>query len=324
MSDRERGLRERGFQWPPKSPAAEPPAPPPAPLTTPPSEPSPLAVPDAPRGAWWRSIERAWLGVTESPLAVRLHESGWTPGLACPRCGGNVGPSEASEAEGCPACRDRRLRWSRFVRVGAYEGELARAVRSVKYEAWARLGRDLGRLLGERLAADLTREGIEPREAVLVPAPMDWRRRMGRGIDHAAAIAGGVSAATGSAMEGWLARAWRPTQASTPRSRRRTNVRGSMRAARGAERRVARALARGVRLVVVVDDIRTTGATLTESCRTLQRLLAQADADGARAVRIWAAAVAVTPGTGRRTDVPGASGAASGNATGAAASLRSR
>ncbi|MEO0482094.1 MAG: hypothetical protein AAF138_00535 [Planctomycetota bacterium] len=297
-------------------------------------------------------IERRWLGLTGAPVLDALAASGWRPEWAarcCWRCGCSAGEWEADpergagasgsgsgldsgsasglgvgsspvEAEGCPACRERRLAWARFVRVGSYEGELARAIRVCKYEAWSQPGRTLGRMLGVRLAAALAREGIEPGEAVIVPAPMDVRRRLSRGIDHAGTIAAATAREFGARCERWLRRAWRPTQTGASLAARRGNLSGAFGPARRGVRRALAARDRGVRVIVVLDDIRTTGATLTGACRVVKKLVSQVEAARVEAKRdesdrveattdggsmrwrpeIWAAAVAVTPGEGRR------------------------
>jgi len=79
-----------------------------------------------------------------------------------------------------------------------------------------------------------------------------------------------------------LRRRHRPSQLAVPVSRRKANVRGTM--------TCARADLTG-RLVIVLDDVRTTGATLREACRAVKKANPGA--------KLWAAVAAVTPDPAR-------------------------
>lgn len=241
--------------------------------------------------SWWGQIERAWLGLSVPPFAERAAMCGWradAPGEACSRCGSSVGSFEADE-DGCPECRDRRLPWSRCVRLGMYDGLLRRAICEVKFTSWRRLGREIGRLLGARLAEAMEREGVSPERTVIVPVPTPFWRRMSRGIDHTWCIARGVRDVTGARVVGGLARRGGRPQHTLPRSQRAANVRGSMRA-------------KGVDLsgvtAIVLDDVRTTGATMLEACRALRRM-----DERRRPSQVWSAVVGVTPDERRRRDL---------------------
>jgi predicted amidophosphoribosyltransferase len=260
--------------WPPKPPDVHPA---PAPLKTSPKRTTREFV---------RAIEHTWLGVTREPFHVRAAEAGWSPDARedyCARCGGSVGPGEG-DGDGCAACRRRRLRWEHAIRLGAYEGVLAEAVREVKFSAWRALGDELGRLLGERIGEELERVDVRAHEAVLVPIPMSWTSRMKRGIDHTLVLARAASRETNVPVVRALRRRHGPTQLDVPPSRRAENVRGVFR---------CRAIGGSPRVIVLLDDVRTTGATLTSAARALR-----SGADPG--ARIWAATAAVTPHRDRR------------------------
>lgn len=132
----------------------------------------------------------------------------------------------------------------------------------------------LGRLLGEVLRARLAGAGLDPGRTVLIPVPMTSRRRMARGVDHAGELAQGASRVLGAEMLAVLGRRHGPSQASVPLSKRRSNVTGTItlrtpRLGMGIKR-VQRVLD-GASAIVLVDDVRTTGATLTEAWRALDR-----------------------------------------------------
>lgn len=259
------------------------------------TDPSPPTIPLA--------FERAFLGLRSAPWSVRAREAGFQPDepdAYCPRCAGSVGPGEVHAADGvtaCADCREQRLPWEHAVRLGVFAGELRAAILESKYTRWRRLAFDLGRALGDRLAERLMARGIDPLDAAIAPVPMSRRRRWSRGLDHTLAVTRGVRAATGSPLVFPLARRHRPVQASLPRSAREDNARGSFRA-RGSRRLDTHPV------VVVLDDVRTTGATLRAACRAiLSRERQLGGVPGSP--RIWVATIAVATSGSRREGAEG-------------------
>jgi ComF family protein len=167
------------------------------------------------------------------------------------------------------------------VRLGGYEGLLRDLIHELKFTAWRRVGRDLGRLLGEAVLEQAA--GLEPSRVVLVPVPTTWLRRWMRGVDHSLEICRGVQSVTGWRIQKLLTRGHRASQIGLTGPRRLRNVRGAFR---------SRGLLREADLVVVIDDVRTTGATLTECCRELQNGVSGSGSG----VALWCATVAVTAG----------------------------
>jgi predicted amidophosphoribosyltransferase len=182
--------------------------------------------------------------------------------------------------DGCRVCLGKRLPWTRFVRLGEYHGLVRDVVHEMKFTAWRRLGMDAGRMLGAQLRPLL--EGVAREELVLVPVPSTFRRRMARGIDHTLVLARGAREVTGGRIVRALARRHRPSQVGLPMSERRRNVSGTMRL-RGQGQL-------GGCTVIVIDDVRTTGATMTEACRALVRGLRERETP---AQAVWAAVIGV-------------------------------
>ncbi len=283
MAARSEPKAETNFVWPPVAPGdggREPVVAPVGPASRTPGVLAKLVA----QGEW------AWVG-SEPPAVDRLAGVRWrdAPELVCPRCAGDVGLFEA-DADGCPACRSRRLAWREAVRLGPYADELRECVLELKFTRRRPTGVILGRWLGEAIAARLTDHGLPPNRALIVPVPTTRRRRMARGIDHSAVLARSAACASGAAWGRLLTRRSGRPQTSVPASRRLRNVAGAFKA------RSARAVAgEAPAVVVVVDDVRTTGATMTAACRALRSGMRAAD----WACPVWSAVVGVTPARDR-------------------------
>lgn len=276
------------FVWPPGLPADGP-----APIE--PRQDVREALP-----TWARVFEEGLLGRTSGPFAQRAEDVGWHPDVAadyCPRCGACAAEFEAQfgvhgDVPRCAWCRDKRLPWTNFVRLGPYEGVLREAILDLKFTAWRSIGYELGRLLGRQLASELARHKVPPERVLLVPVPTTWRRRLARGIDHSLILARGMTEVVPCRIARPIGRRHTVSQASLSAAARETNVAGAF-----FDRSVRIS---NIQLVVVVDDVRTTGATLRGACRAARRWLrGQATPPGVGRVAVWACSVGVTPGVGR-------------------------
>lgn len=284
----EGGGTGEGFVWPPRTAAGEPAGPPP-----------PTALPD--KASVIEAFEETWIGVRGRSFARAAALAGWAPDAReayCWRCGTSVGAFEA-DGEGCAACRSERVPWDRFVRVGSYEGLMRESILQLKFERWRRTGTDLGRMLGRAIADELERRGVERGRAAIVPVPTSFWHRMGRGVDHTEVIARAAARESGVRVVRALRRKHGAAQTSVPASERAANVRGKILARAGAARG---GVLGGVEIAVVVDDIRTTGATMRAACGAVRAAMGggMATRPDPDRERVWAAAVAVTPSRERR------------------------
>jgi predicted amidophosphoribosyltransferase len=218
--------------------------------------------------AYLDTLAERWIGYSLPPAGRVIEASDWAPDerdTYCPRCGDSVGPGEATDS-GCGSCRDRpALTPDGVVRLGPYSGELRDWIIGIKYgRRWAEMAELLGRALGRAVRqADL----IDIERAIVVPAPMPWQRRMYRGIDHARTIASGVARQLHAPSLNVLARANGPPQVSLSAGERaRAGSRGLRR-----RRRIGGWPLNGLHLVLV-DDVRTTGASLKAAARLLRPL----------------------------------------------------
>ncbi len=132
----------------------------------------------------------------------------------------------------------------------AYVGPVRRALAQLKYEGTRRIAPRLARCALEAFHALVAISG----PAVLVPVPLHPDRLLARGYNQAGLIAGELGSAAAMPVRELLVRARSPTrQHRLDRAGRLANLRGAI------------ALAPGIaapRVVIVVDDIITTSATL--------------------------------------------------------------
>jgi ComF family protein len=217
----------------------------------------------------------------DRPLAGAICDRCWrsilplTPPL-CDACGDPL-PSGHPTAGGparCPRCRDVHAEIDRARAVGSYDGALRAIVHALKYDGRRSVARPLGALMRARGAEVLS--GAD----WVVPVPLHPSRLRTRGFNQAADLARHLGAPVCQPLR--RRRATR-TQAELTASERRRNVRDAFSLRR---RRVA-----GLEgsIVVLIDDVSTTGATLAACASVLK-------AAGVREVRaLTAARVAQSP-----------------------------
>ena len=157
--------------------------------------------------------------------------------------------------------------------IGAYDGVLRKIVHALKYDGRRSLARTLGTMMRDRGA------GILDDAACAVPVPLHASRRRERGFNQAADLAQHLGLPVVAALRRVRATA---TQTGLPAAQRHRNVRDAF-----ATTPAAAALSRAV--VVVVDDVSTTGATLEACARVLKEA-------GVREVRALTAARVISRG----------------------------
>lgn len=162
----------------------------------------------------------------------------------------------------CGDCLTERPPFTRHRSGGRYEGVVKDLILLYKYRGFEVLARTLADfvLRGPGGEADLW-SGIE----AVVPVPLHPAKEKRRGFNQAALLAKALAGRMGlPVVNGHLIKT-RPTAAQTSlqAGERETNLRGAF--------RVRKAAGLAGKVVLLVDDVYTTGSTLRECSRTLKR-----------------------------------------------------
>jgi ComF family protein len=186
----------------------------------------------------------------------------------CPRCAARLGDYVPEESR-CPRCRTLDLRFGSARAVFSYEGTVREQIHAAKFGRQHWMARNLARLFARHVdVADVLDE-----IGLVVPVPMFWWQKRGRGLNLAEML--GEELARAKRLD-FDARALRQVRSCEPQftlkpAERRRNVAGLFAARKGLD-------LTGV-AVLLVDDVMTTGATAAECAQVLK-------AAGAKAVHV--------------------------------------
>ena len=129
---------------------------------------------------------------------------------------------------------------------------------ALKYRSALGLGREFADKLGERLASSEDFAGVD----LVIPVPLHWRRRWGRGYNQAAVIARRVASVLGARCCTTGLRRLRFTRSQTTvgMEKKASNVSDAFRVADRAK----------ARHILLIDDTFTTGSTLAACHKALR------------------------------------------------------
>jgi ComF family protein len=201
----------------------------------------------------------------------------------CDVCGERVLSSFAfSDDDGvlrCPVCRRIERPFERAVAYGSYDGGLRELIHLLKFNGVRPAAGVLGRMLAEAMVslesvfgqsgpAQSASAQSAPEKVLVIPVPLFKGKRRGRGFNQAELIASAALKVYGSErlqLATDILHRVRETrsQIGLTSHQRRENMRGAFAVLRASE--VAG------RAVLLVDDVYTTGTTVTECARILRR-----------------------------------------------------
>lgn len=172
----------------------------------------------------------------------------------CQSCGGSLASAPHNGLSICADCLRHPPIVDEARAIGVHDGSLRAVIHAFKYGGH----RSLARPLAERMcAAGAT---LIAGSSAAVPVPLHGSRRRSRGFNQAADLARHIGLPVAHAL---VRIRETSTQTALPADERRANVAAAFRPARGA------AALRGS-TVLLVDDVRTTGATLDACAAALK------------------------------------------------------
>jgi competence protein ComFC len=182
---------------------------------------------------------------------------GGASGDYCPRCGVDVS-RYAVVGGACPRCQGKEIFFDGIARGGVYGGVLQQMILLFKNDK-TELNAMLSFLANSALAGSEFYEKID----YFVPVPLHWRRRFSRGYNQSLVLAKKLEHSQAKVNMDLVRVRYTKAQPEMPTAfQRAQNVAGAFGIRRGHK-------IEG-RNICLVDDIKTTGATLNECARTLK------------------------------------------------------
>ncbi len=185
----------------------------------------------------------------------------------------------AGDSSYCGQCLNYPPAFSRSLIPFAYSYPLDSLIHRFKYRHQLTDGRALTSLLAEHLRACYQEDSKLRYPDLIIPVPLHWTRRLGRGFNQTEIMAWQLASELGIPADSRLCRRSRRTlaQRGLGREKRQKNLRRAFELSKGAEETL------NGRCIALLDDVVTTSST----ARALSALLIKA---GANDVQIWALA----------------------------------
>jgi len=174
----------------------------------------------------------------------------------CKRCGASIGPFGSSDP--CSNCPPHRPAFDCVIRVAAYEGQWRTLIQRFKYTTRRRQLE----LLADELAGAIQRSDLYDTIDACTVTPTCWRHRLARPFYPAEHLAALTAKRCRIPLARLLGRRFSPHQTGLTATARIANVRGKFFLLPG--RRLI-----GAR-ICLIDDVLTTGATVSQCARVLK------------------------------------------------------
>ena len=188
-------------------------------------------------------------------------------GGECSLCGMPV-PAETTHGFTCETCLTRKPAFERARSALRYVGPAEGLVKAFKYHRELQLQEDFGDLMEATLRTKFEYAAVD----VVMPVPLHPHKFSERGFNQSELLAGSLARRINRRLDtrSFTRKRDTPPQAGSSGEKRRTNLHAAFAVARPE-------YVRG-RTVLLVDDVMTTGSTLSECAKTLLK---------AGASRIW-------------------------------------
>lgn len=192
----------------------------------------------------------------------------------CSRCDR---PLRGGERDPCLECQNDTYFYERAMAVAVYDGYMRELLHSAKYDFRPDLARGLGTIFAVWAENETRLEGID----AVIPIPLHPQKLAARGYNQTELMAAPLAAALRRPLYTGVLQRVKPTesQSKLKRRERKENTKNAF--------AVVNCPAVAGKTILLVDDIRTTGYTLSAAAHAL--LVA-----GARGVRALTMAVGVT------------------------------
>ncbi len=181
-----------------------------------------------------------------------------TGGEYCPRCSKKASKYGLLD-DTCPDCQGREFHFDRIARSGVYTQPLQQMILKFK-KGRTELDSTLGFLADSALQGSVFYNDID----FFVPVPLHWLRRLRRGYNQSLILAKKLKHPTAAISTDLVRiRRTKPQPAMASPAARAKNVKGAF-AVRYRHRFAGKN-------ICLIDDIKTTGATLNECSKTLKQ-----------------------------------------------------
>ncbi|NLK40972.1 MAG: ComF family protein [Planctomycetes bacterium] len=175
----------------------------------------------------------------------------------CRRCGRNASPFGIVNNK-CGGCQNEEPIFDGIVRVGVYETALRNLILAFKFHERTEYAPRLGGMMRDALAAS----GFARKIELFVPVPLHWRRRLERGYNQALYLARHLCLPPAHICTDLVRIRYTKRQWNLSEAQRRHNVKNAFTVRRGHPFEG--------KTIALVDDITTSGATLTECAKVLK------------------------------------------------------
>lgn len=182
-----------------------------------------------------------------------LAELKFTEPPFCPGCGGHL----SGILELCPDCLTEPKRpWTKALALFRMEGTAEDVIRRYKYRNHPEYARALGQLASSKL------KELNVKIDMIVPTPLHWTRYLWRGFNQAELLSIAISEHSGVPVRTALRRVKRTKQqARLKREERLKNIHKAFSA-------IDSTIVKN-RAILLVDDVMTTGSTLSSAAKAL-------------------------------------------------------